>query len=158
MEGYLVDFVRLILEYMTRVYNLARNFLLYYSNVLTHIFKYFYISPQVEQHLKTQIPTIKENNLKCLIFKPLPIGHWKHEDKISTDDIELVKPRPSLKSFLPYGPSGLRTSRGWLQVYRRPLLSWFRRYGSSKRFVRTYRNVLLILKMSSKIWTSRKGH
>jgi len=80
IEGYSVDFAELILEYMTKVRNMAQNFPLSYSNLLRHIFKYFYISLEAEEHLGTRIPTINENTLKSLKFKSLPTGYWKYED------------------------------------------------------------------------------
>ena len=53
MEGYAVDFAELILEYMIKVYNLTWNFPLLYSNLLTHIFKYFHVSLEAEKCLET---------------------------------------------------------------------------------------------------------
>ena len=55
-EGYYVDFAELILECMTKVYNLSRNFPLPYFNLLTHIFKAFNVSVKEEGRLDTQIP------------------------------------------------------------------------------------------------------
>ena len=101
MEGYSVHFAELFLEYMTKIYNLPWNFPLPYSNLLTHISKYFYICLGGQECLEIKIPTINENILKSLKFKPLPMVHWKHEDKISADDNESIKPYPYLEIIPP---------------------------------------------------------
>jgi len=82
---------------MTKDCSLTRNFPLPLLNLLTHIFKYFNIPLEVEEHFETQISTVNENTLKSLKFKPLPTGHWKHEDEISVDNIKSAKPLPYLK-------------------------------------------------------------
>jgi len=41
MKGYSVDFTKLILEHITKVFSLSRNYPMHYSNLLTHIFKDF---------------------------------------------------------------------------------------------------------------------
>lgn len=75
MEGYSIDFTNFILEYITKVYNLSRNYPLPYSNLLTHIFKAFQIFLEGEECLDSHIPTINENTLKSLKFKPLSSRH-----------------------------------------------------------------------------------
>ena len=81
MEGYTIDFAKLKLEYMTKVCNLSTDLSLLYSNLLTHIFKVFNVSLEDEKLLEISIPTINENTLKTLRFKPLPSSVWKHEEK-----------------------------------------------------------------------------
>jgi len=92
IEGYSIDCIELILEYMTKVYNSSRNYLLPYSNLVDHIFKAFQILLEGEERLDPQIPTIDENTLKNLKFKPLPFGHWKHKEEIFANDIEASTP------------------------------------------------------------------
>jgi len=108
MDGLFVDFVELILDYVTKVCNMSRSFPLLYSNLLTHILKYFNISLDTEKRCKTHIPTINENTLKSFKFKSLPSGHWKYKEKISTDGTENLRLRPRSKSFLLIRPSGLK--------------------------------------------------
>jgi len=91
-----VNFTKLILEYMTKVYNLSQNYPFPYSNLLTRIFKVFQISFKGEEYLHSQILTINENTPKSLKFKPLPYINWKYEEEISANDIETL----TLQSYL----------------------------------------------------------
>ena len=47
------------------------------------------------------MPTINEHILKSLKFKPLPSGHWKHEEKISVNATDNLKPHPNFEAIPP---------------------------------------------------------
>lgn len=93
IEGYFVDFAKLIVEYMTKVCNLSQNYRLPYLYLLTHIFNAFRISLEGKECLNSQIPIINENILNNLKFKLLLYGCWKHEEEISTKDIGTLTPQ-----------------------------------------------------------------
>ena len=66
MEGYTVDFARLILDYMTKISQLSQNYLLPYSNLLARLFQAYNVPLDGEECLTFYVPTINEETLKVL--------------------------------------------------------------------------------------------
>jgi len=84
MNGYLVDYASIIVNYMYRVANISRPSSLPYGNLLTHIFSHFKVPFESEDCVTQIVPVISANSLKCLRFYKTTTRGWKHASGLTS--------------------------------------------------------------------------
>jgi len=99
MNGYLVDYASIVLNYMYQVASVSRTRLLPYSNLLTRIFNHFKVPLDLEDCVTQSVPMISAHSLRTLCFYKIKPRGWQHVIDLTPGEAS------ALKVSLPNHPS-----------------------------------------------------